>query len=32
MTHWVEDIVAPVVRENTVAGFRVAVNTHLIPL
>jgi integrase len=31
LTHWVENITAPVVRENTLAGYRVAVNTHLIP-
>lgn len=31
LTHWVENIAAPSVRENTLAGYRVAVNTHLIP-
>lgn len=31
LTHWVETIAAPAVRENTVAGYRVAVNVHLIP-
>jgi integrase len=31
LTHWVDNIAAPVVRENTAAGYRVAVNKHLIP-
>lgn len=31
LTHWVENIAAPFVRENTLAGYRVAVNRHLIP-
>jgi integrase len=31
LTHWVETIAAPAVRENTLAGYRVAVNVHLIP-
>ena len=31
LTHWVENIAAPFVRENTLAGYRVAVNHHLIP-
>ncbi len=31
LTHWVENIAAPVVRENTLAGYRVAVRVHLIP-
>jgi integrase len=31
LTYWVENIAAPSVRENTLAGYRVAVNTHLIP-
>ncbi|WP_432980979.1 tyrosine-type recombinase/integrase [Dactylosporangium sp. CA-233914] len=31
LTHWVENIAAPAVRENTIAGYRVAVNRHLIP-
>src|SRR6266545_1038989 len=31
LTHWVEEIAAPAVRENTIAGYRVAVNKHLIP-
>ncbi|MEV0392308.1 tyrosine-type recombinase/integrase [Polymorphospora rubra] len=31
LTHWVENIAAPVVRDNTIAGYRVAVNRHLIP-
>jgi integrase len=31
LTHWVENISAPVVRENTLAGYRVAINKHLIP-
>lgn len=31
LTHWVENIVAACVRENTIAGYRVAVNKHLIP-
>ena len=30
LTHWVENIAAPFVRENTIAGYRVAVNVHLI--
>jgi integrase len=32
LTHWVENIAAPFVRENTIAGYRVAVNVHLIPV
>ena len=31
LLHWVENIAAPFVRENTIAGYRVAVNVHLIP-
>ncbi len=31
LTYWVENIVGPAVRENTLLGYRVAVNTHLIP-
>lgn len=31
LTHWVENIAAPFVRENTIIGYRVAVNVHLIP-
>jgi integrase len=31
LTHWVEVIVAPTVRESTLSSYRVAVNTHLIP-
>lgn len=31
LTHWVENIAAPFVRENTIAGYRLAVNVHLIP-
>lgn len=31
LTHWVENIAVPNVRENTAAGYRVAVYTHLIP-
>lgn len=31
LTHWVENIAAPTVRPNTLTGYRVAVNNHLIP-
>jgi hypothetical protein len=31
LTHWVETVVAPSVRETTLAGYRVAVYKHLIP-
>jgi integrase len=31
LTYWVENIAAPAVRQNTLAGYRVAVNVHLIP-
>ncbi|SCL15178.1 tyrosine-type recombinase/integrase [Micromonospora inyonensis] len=31
LTHWVENIAAPSVRENTIAGYRVAVYRHLVP-
>ncbi|WBB97286.1 site-specific integrase [Solwaraspora sp. WMMA2080] len=31
LTHWVENIAAPVVRTNTLDGYRVAVRRHLIP-
>ncbi len=31
LTHWVENIAAPSVGENTIAGYRVAVRVHLIP-
>jgi integrase len=31
LTHWVENIAAPSVGENTISGYRVAVNVHLIP-
>jgi integrase len=31
LEHWVENIAAPVVRENTVASYRVAVRVHLVP-
>jgi integrase len=30
-TYWVENIAAAAVRENTLSGYRVAVNVHLIP-
>ena len=31
LTHWLETIAAPSVKDNTLAGYRVAVNVHLIP-
>ncbi|NEA72729.1 tyrosine-type recombinase/integrase [Streptomyces sp. SID13588] len=31
LTHWVENIAAPNVSENTIDGYRVAVHHHLIP-
>lgn len=31
LTHWLDNIAAPFVRENTIAGYRVAVNVHLVP-
>lgn len=31
LTHWVDNIAAPSVGENTIAGYRVAVRVHLIP-
>ena len=31
LNHWVENIAAPAVRDNTLAGYRVAVRVHLIP-
>jgi integrase len=31
LTHWVEEIAAPSVKATTAAGYRVAVNVHLIP-
>lgn len=31
LTHWVENIAAPAVKPNTLSGYRVAVNVHLIP-
>lgn len=31
LTHWVENIAAPAVVPNTLSGYRVAVNVHLIP-
>ncbi len=31
LTHWVEHVAAPHVKANTLAGYRVAVNHHLIP-
>ena len=31
LTHWVEHIAAPFVRENTISGYRVAVRVHLVP-
>ncbi len=31
LTHWVENIAAPSVKSNTLSGYRVAVNVHLIP-
>lgn len=31
LAHWVENIAAPFVRENTLAGYRVAVYRHLVP-
>jgi len=31
LLHWLENIAAPFVRDNTLAGYRVAVNVHLIP-
>jgi integrase len=31
LTHWVENIAAPFVRENTLAGYRVATYRHLVP-
>jgi integrase len=31
LAHWLDNIVAPFVRENTLAGYRVAVRVHLVP-
>lgn len=31
LKHWLENIAAPAVRDNTLSGYRVAVNRHLIP-
>jgi integrase len=31
LTYWLENVAAPAVRENTLSGYRVAVNVHLIP-
>ncbi|GAA1029925.1 site-specific integrase [Virgisporangium ochraceum] len=31
LTHWVENIAVNAVRENTISGYRVAVNRHLVP-
>ncbi|HEX5742012.1 MAG TPA: site-specific integrase [Pilimelia sp.] len=31
LAHWVEEIAAPTVRDNTISGYRVAVYHHLIP-
>jgi integrase len=31
LTHWLENVTAPFVKVNTLAGYRVAVNHHLIP-
>ncbi|MEP6650880.1 MAG: site-specific integrase [Lapillicoccus sp.] len=31
LTHWLEDLTAPYVKANTLAGYRVAVNHHLVP-
>ena len=31
LTHWVENIAAPTVRPTTLAGYRFAVNKHLVP-
>ncbi len=31
LNHWVEEIAAPSISENTLAGYRVAVRVHLIP-
>lgn len=31
LTHWVDTIAAPSVRDNTLAGYRVAVRVHLVP-
>ncbi|MEU2066955.1 tyrosine-type recombinase/integrase [Streptomyces anulatus] len=31
LTHWTENIAAPNVSENTIDGYRVAVNHHLVP-
>jgi integrase len=31
LTYWLDNIAAPAVRENTLSGYRVAVNVHLIP-
>jgi hypothetical protein len=31
LTHWVENIAAPYVGENTIDGYRVAVYHHLVP-
>ncbi len=31
LIHWLDHIAAPFVRPNTIAGYRVAVNRHLIP-
>ena len=31
LKHWLEDLTAPYVKDNTLSGYRVAVNYHLIP-
>lgn len=31
LTHWLDNIAAPFIRDNTLAGYRVAVRVHLIP-
>jgi integrase len=31
LTHWLDTIAAPSVRDNTLAGYRVAVRVHLVP-
>jgi hypothetical protein len=31
LAHWLDDLVAPFVRENTLPGYRVAVRAYLVP-
>jgi hypothetical protein len=31
LTHWVDNVAAPIVWENTIAGYRVAVHRHVVP-